>query len=91
MKKEAQQLGGKPASFEELYEEVNFLVELPVVLSTSFPKHYLEVPAPALKAAMVGHQRYFPIEDESGNLLNHFITVANTKAKDLHVVDARKR
>jgi glycyl-tRNA synthetase beta chain len=35
---------------------------------------------------MVGHQRYFPIEDESGNLLNHFITVANTKAKDLHVV-----
>lgn len=86
VKKEAQQLGGKPASFEELYEEVNFLVELPVVLSASFPKHYLEVPAPALKAAMVGHQRYFPIEDERGNLLNHFITVANTKAKDLKVV-----
>lgn len=86
VKKEAHRLGGKPAAFEELYDEVNFLVEYPVIVSASFPKHYLDVPAPALKAAMVGHQRYFPIEDTEGNLLNHFITVANTKAKDMHVV-----
>lgn len=86
VKREAQRLGGRPGAFDELYDEVNFLVEYPVIVSASFPQHYLNVPAPALKAAMVGHQRYFPIEDAQGNLLNHFITVANTKAKDLQVV-----
>ena len=83
---EAKKLGGEPASRDDLFDEVTFMVEWPVVLSATFPKKYLDVPAPAIIAAMTGHQRYFPIKDKDGNLLNHFITVSNTPARDLSVV-----
>lgn len=86
VRKKAAELGGEPASYEELFDEVTFLVEWPIVISSTFPERYLEVPAPALIAAMVGHQRYFPLKDKNGKLLNHFITVANTPARDLEAV-----
>jgi len=84
--KKASELSGEPASYEELFDEVTFLVEWPVVISATFPERYLQVPAPALIAAMVGHQRYFPLKDKSGKLLNHFITVANTPVRNIEVV-----
>jgi glycyl-tRNA synthetase beta chain len=33
-------------------------------------------------STLTGHQRYFPIADDSGTLLPHFITVANIKSSD---------
>ena len=45
-----------------------------------FDENFLELPRAVLEVVMKKHQRYFPIEDPSGEkLLPHFITVANGK------------
>ena len=33
-------------------------------------------------STLTGHQRYFPVADDNGDLLPHFITVANIESKD---------
>ncbi len=91
---EAKAAGGRliQSTFEEkeliagLLEEVTDLVELPAPCRGSFEPEYLEVPRPVIVTAMREHQRYFPLEDESGRLLPAFIAVNNTRAKDMAVV-----
>ncbi len=72
--------GSALAEFD-LLDEVTNLVEYPQAVEGSFPEHYLEVPAEVVEAAMMEHQRYFPVRDVSGKLLNRFITVSNRPAK----------
>ncbi|WP_163653083.1 glycine--tRNA ligase subunit beta [Listeria sp. PSOL-1] len=62
---------------EELLEEVTNLVEYPTVLAGNFEKKYLELPEEILITTMKEHQRYFPVFNEQGALLDHFITVRN--------------
>ena len=65
----------------DLLDEVTNLVELPNAVEGSFPEHYLEVPAEVVEAAMMEHQRYFPVRDISGKLRSRFITVSNRPAE----------
>jgi glycyl-tRNA synthetase beta chain len=67
---------------EDLLEEVTSLVEWPVALSGSFDESFLDVPAEALISSMQSHQKYFPVQDHSGKLLAHFITVSNIQSRD---------
>jgi len=46
------------------------------------------VPKEVLITAMCEHQRYFSVVDGQGNLLPHFITISNTRAEDMAVVQA---
>jgi glycyl-tRNA synthetase beta chain len=62
---------------EELLKEVTNLVEWPVPVLGSFDKRYLEIPDMVNITVMASHQRYFPLYDQAGNLLNNFITTAN--------------
>ena len=62
---------------EELLEEVNLLVEAPTVFVGSFEAEYLELPSEVLISVMKKHQRYFPLFDINGNLVNRFIGVRN--------------
>ncbi|MFB4164891.1 glycine--tRNA ligase subunit beta [Alteribacillus sp. JSM 102045] len=62
---------------EGLLEEVNNLVEYPTALYGSFDKEFLDIPDEVLITSMREHQRYFPVEDKSGNLLPYFIAVRN--------------
>ncbi len=62
---------------EELLEEVNLLVEAPTVFVGSFEAEYLELPSEVLISVMKKHQRYFPVFDINGNLINRFIGVRN--------------
>ncbi|MFP1763476.1 glycine--tRNA ligase subunit beta [Lonsdalea quercina] len=78
----AQKIGGKADLSESLLEEVASLVEWPVVLTATFEEKFLAVPAEALVYTMKGDQKYFPVYDEAGNLLPHFIFVANIESKD---------
>lgn len=62
---------------EALLDEVTSIVEWPVALMADFEPEFLEVPAEALIASMQAHQKCFALNDKEGNLLSHFITVAN--------------
>jgi len=86
VQEESRKAGGVPKKDEELLEEVNFLTEYPVALCGSFAPRYLELPPEVLITVMKEHQRYFPIFDESGNLINHFVVVANIVTPDMDVV-----
>ena len=72
--------GGQPEADEVLLEEVAALVEWPVALLGSFDEEFLALPDPVLRATMKGHQRYFPVTDNKGHLLSHFVTVANIES-----------
>ncbi len=67
---------------QALLDEVTALVEWPVTLSGSFEQRFLQVPSEALVYSMQEHQKYFPVVDQQGQLLPHFITVANIESKD---------
>jgi glycyl-tRNA synthetase beta chain len=71
---------------EDLLEEVNNLVEYPTVLFGNFEEEYLELPAEVLITSMKEHQRYFPVKDQDGKLLAHFVTVRNGDDRHLDKV-----
>ena len=53
------------------------LVQWPSVAACDFDPAFLQVPAPAVEAAMMEHQRYFPVRDAAGALLPHFLVVSD--------------
>ncbi|MDP5459246.1 glycine--tRNA ligase subunit beta [Alishewanella sp. SMS8] len=67
---------------DALLEEVTALVEWPVVLMGSFEESFLQVPAEPLISTMKDNQKYFPLRDQQGKLLNKFVFVANIASKD---------
>jgi glycyl-tRNA synthetase beta chain len=79
--------GASLAEFE-LLDEVTNLVEFPNAVEGSFPERFLKVPDAVVKAAMMEHQRYFPVRDASGKLVNRFITVTNRPPE--HAADIRR-
>ncbi|MEA3545967.1 MAG: glycine--tRNA ligase subunit beta [Thermodesulfobacteriota bacterium] len=88
LEKIAKDLGGKINQDDELLQEVSFLVETPQALAGSIEAEFLQLPPELLITSMREHQRYFTLIDEQGKLLPHFITIANTHAKDPQVVVA---
>ena len=78
----AKEIGGIALPDEELLEEVTSIVEWPVVLVGSFDEEFLNVPAEPLIYSMKDHQKYFPVTDTEGKLLNKFIFVSNIASKD---------
>ncbi|MFV7784701.1 MULTISPECIES: glycine--tRNA ligase subunit beta [Shewanella] len=78
----ASAIGGIAEIDENLLEEVTSLVEWPVVLTANFEEKFLDVPAEALVYTMKGDQKYFPVFDNAGTLLPHFIFVTNIESKD---------
>jgi len=71
---------------EELLNEVTALVEWPVTLVGTFDEDFLNVPAEPLIYSMKDHQKYFPVTDKQGQLVNKFIFVANIESKDPNTV-----
>ncbi len=67
---------------EDLLDEVTALVEWPVTLVGTFDEDFLNVPAEPLIYSMKDHQKYFPVTDNKGQLVNKFIFVANIESKD---------
>jgi len=86
VQKAAQELGGQAIVSDELLEEVTALVEWPVAIAGSFDEEFLELPDKVLMGTMSGHQRYFPVQDQQGNLMPHFITVSNIESRNPDVV-----
>ncbi|KGQ50698.1 glycine-tRNA synthetase subunit beta [Gallibacterium anatis] len=80
--KAAAKIGGVADIEEGLLDEVTSLVEFPVVMTAKFEERFLAVPAEALVYTMKGDQKYFPIYDQNGKLLPHFIFVSNINPQD---------
>jgi glycyl-tRNA synthetase beta chain len=86
MVKQAEEVTGKILRDEELLDEVAFLVEYPVAMRGSFDPKFLSLPQEVLVHSMKEHQRYFPVADEHGKLLPHFVCISNIMPKDRNVV-----
>ena len=60
-----------------LIEEVAGLVEHPAVYAGRFDAAFLAVPQECLMLTMTANQKYFPLLDATGALLNRFLLVSN--------------
>ncbi len=88
----AKSAGGEIVDGEALYDEVNALVEWPVAVTGTFADKFLALPREVVVSTLTGHQRYFPVQDNKGNLLPRFITVANLDSRDPDmVIDGNER
>ncbi len=60
-----------------LVDAVTHLTEWPDVLLGNFEPAYLTLPEEVLVTVMRDHQKYFAVEDATGKLAPHFLTVTN--------------
>jgi glycyl-tRNA synthetase beta chain len=70
----------------DLLEEVNNLVEYPVVLQGKFDSSFLELPKEVLDTTIIHHQKCFPLVDKQGLAYPGFIIVSNIKSQDEKIV-----
>ncbi|MCW3481488.1 glycine--tRNA ligase subunit beta [Neisseriaceae bacterium JH1-16] len=80
--KHAAELGATIAAGDALVDEVTGLVEWPVVLEAGFEAEFLRVPQECLILTMQQNQKYFPLLDAQGKLMNRFLLVSNLEASD---------
>lgn len=82
----AEVLNGHVDLDDNLLEEVNSLVEWPVVLTAKFEETFLSVPTEALVQTMKNDQKYFPVYANDNKLLPNFIFVSNIDSNDVKQV-----
>ena len=88
IEKIAENLNSTYMEDEDLLEEINYIVEYPTALYGQFKEEYLKLPKETIITPMKEHQRYFPVVDNNGNLVNKFITVRN--GNDYMIKNVRK-
>jgi glycyl-tRNA synthetase beta chain len=62
---------------DALLDEVNSLVEWPVVYACKFEDEFLQVPQECLILTMQTNQKYFALTDDQGRLRSRFLIVSN--------------
>jgi glycyl-tRNA synthetase beta chain len=88
----ASRLGARLNPADGLLDEVTALVEWPAVYVGEFEVEYLEVPQECLILTMQQNQKYFPLLDGAGKLLNKFLIVSNMQVADpRHIVGGNAR
>lgn len=84
--------GGHYLEDEDLMDELIQINEYPTPFIGEFETSYLELPKEVIVTPMKDHQRYFPVEDDNGNLLPYFISVRNGDEKGMqNVIDGNKK
>ena len=78
----AASVGGRVLHDEGLLDTVANLVEYPTAVLGRFEQSYLALPRELLITVMKGHQKYFAVEDKTGNLLPCFITISNSRPEN---------
>jgi glycyl-tRNA synthetase beta chain len=77
-----QHAGAARLADESLVEEVAALVEYPAVYEGRFDSAFLQVPQECLMLTMKANQKYFPLLDAEGRLINRFLIVSNMDVED---------
>ncbi|OUR68789.1 glycine--tRNA ligase subunit beta [Cycloclasticus sp. 46_83_sub15_T18] len=80
--KAAAAVGGTAHIDASLLDEITALVEYPVAVTGNFDAHFLALPKEVLITTMQINQKYFPVLDDKGALLPHFITISNIQSKN---------
>ncbi len=78
-----QKLQGHAIAIHRVIPQVLNLVEWPQLTTATFDASFLKAPKEVLISEMVEHQKYFPLEDEKNQLMNHFIITADNNPSDL--------
>jgi glycyl-tRNA synthetase beta chain len=78
----AKKVGAQAVDDDALLDEVTGLVERPNVLVCAFEKPFLDVPQECLILTMKANQKYFPLLDAAGKLMNQFLVVSNITPDD---------
>ena len=77
---------------DKTFTEVVNLVEYPTVLMGHFEEKFLRVPQEIICDAMLSHQRYFPMHDRNGALVNSFLLVSNgARSRSDVIIDGNER
>jgi glycyl-tRNA synthetase beta chain len=77
---------------ESLLDEVNALVEWPVVYACHFESEFLAVPQECLILTMQTNQKYFALTDAEGRLRSRFLIVSNIETADPgHIISGNER
>ena len=75
-----------------LLDEVTALVEYPTVYAGEFEPEFLAVPQECLVLTMRTNQKYFPLFDAAGKLINRFLIVSNMQLADpKNIVEGNNR
>lgn len=83
---------GNYHSDEKLLDELIHINEYPTPFIGEFDNEYLQLPKEVIITPMKDHQRYFPVEDEDGQLLAYFIGVRNGDKNGIdNVVEGNKK
>ncbi|MFC3194522.1 glycine--tRNA ligase subunit beta [Marinicella sediminis] len=69
-----------------LLSEVASITEKPSAVLGEFNKDFLSVPKEALISSMEKHQKYFPVEDQQGQLMPYFVALANIDSSNPEAV-----
>jgi glycyl-tRNA synthetase beta chain len=78
----AREASGAPRPDPDLLETVTGLVEEPFAVTGTFAQEFLQLPPEVLISEMRGHQKYFAVQNDRGELLPAFVAVSNTKVRD---------
>ncbi|MBC7502852.1 MAG: glycine--tRNA ligase subunit beta, partial [Herminiimonas sp.] len=77
---------------ESLLDEVNALVEWPVIYECRFEEEFLAVPQECLILTMQTNQKYFALTDTAGRLRSRFLIVSNLATDDpQHIITGNER
>jgi glycyl-tRNA synthetase beta chain len=68
---------GRIVEDEDLLERVTFTVEYPLALLGDFSPKFLQMPKQVVITALREHQDFFSVANSEGNLMPHFVAVAN--------------
>lgn len=87
-----EELHAQVAYAEGLLDEVTALVEWPVVLQAGFAERFLQVPQECLILTMQQNQKYFPLLNSEGKLINRFLLVSNLQTENpVHIIHGNER
>jgi glycyl-tRNA synthetase beta chain len=92
LNEKAHALGFGLGEYDDLLNEVTALVEMPTVYVAQFEKEFLAVPQECLILTMRTNQKYFPLFDARGKLVEKFLLVSNMRLADpSKVVEGNQR
>ncbi|MEW5692377.1 MAG: glycine--tRNA ligase subunit beta [Candidatus Hydrogenedentota bacterium] len=70
--------GNKFVEDNELIDEINFLVENPVIILCDISEEFMDLPEEVLIVAMKHHQRFIPLCNHDNTISKYFIVFSNT-------------
>lgn len=73
-------VGGLAHIEDDLLEEITALNEWPVPVIGNFDARFLDLPIEVLITTMQINQKYFPVKNDEGKLMPHFITFSNIES-----------